>query len=145
LTIHVISDIDQHYQLYWVFLNNYTLVISIMCEIDQHYQLYWALLNYPHWLVLFVRLISIMNSTGLYSIISHWLVLFAIRLNLGFLNQSWRINNHKTTNRSFILVLTIKESMLSILATSWIIKNSLPMFLSNFRIKLPFVSYNYIN
>ena len=99
-----------------------------------------------HWLVLFVRLISIINSTGLYSINTNWLVLFVIRLNFGFLNQSWRTNNHKTTNRSFILVLPIKESMLSILTTSWIIKNSLPMFLSSkFRIKLPFVSYNYIN
>ena len=46
LTFHVISEIDQHYQLYWVFLNYYTLVISIICEIDQHYQLYWVLLNY---------------------------------------------------------------------------------------------------
>ena len=61
------------------------------------------------------------------------------------LNQSRRTNNHKTTNRSFILVLPIKESLPSILTTSWNIKNSLPMFLSNFRIKLPIVSYNYIN
>jgi hypothetical protein len=46
LTIHVISEIDQYYQLYWVLLNNYTLVISIICKIYQHYQPYWALLNY---------------------------------------------------------------------------------------------------
>jgi hypothetical protein len=26
-----------------------------------------------HWLVLFVRLINIINSTGFYSIITHWL------------------------------------------------------------------------
>ena len=31
LTIHVISEIDQHYQLYWVLLNYYTLV-SIICD-----------------------------------------------------------------------------------------------------------------
>ena len=46
LSIHVISEIDQHYQFYWVLLNNSTLVISIICEIYQHYQLYWVLLNY---------------------------------------------------------------------------------------------------
>ena len=100
--------------------------------------------NITHWLVLFVRLINIINSTGFYSINTHWLVLFVIRLNFRFLNQSGRTNNDKTINRSSILVLQIKESMLSIL-TSWIIKNYLPMFLRNFRIKLPFVSYNYIN
>ena len=26
MTIHVLSEFDQHYQLYWVLLNNYTLV-----------------------------------------------------------------------------------------------------------------------
>jgi hypothetical protein len=31
LTIHVISEIDQHYQLYWVLLNYYTLV-NIICD-----------------------------------------------------------------------------------------------------------------
>ena len=39
LTIHVISEIDQHYQLYWALLN-YSTLVSIICEIDQHYQLY---------------------------------------------------------------------------------------------------------
>ena len=34
LTIHVISEINQHYQLYWVLLNNCTLV-SIICDMTK--------------------------------------------------------------------------------------------------------------
>jgi hypothetical protein len=34
LTIHVLSEVDQHYQLYWVLLNNYTLV-SIICDMTK--------------------------------------------------------------------------------------------------------------
>ena len=34
LAIHVLSEIDQHYQLDWVLLNNYTLV-SIICDMTK--------------------------------------------------------------------------------------------------------------
>jgi hypothetical protein len=88
-TIHVLSEIDQHYQL-----NNYTLV-SLICDMTK------------------------------------------------FVNQSSRTYNHKTTYGSFIVAF--RKRCRQSLATSWIIKNWLPMFLGNFRIKLPIVFYNYIN